>query len=74
VEDYSRISIFIPVLDDVLGDIESRFNNKFLKNLYIKELVSSNISTKNMDGLKELSINIAEVLQPFCDENLEIIS
>jgi hypothetical protein len=27
-----------------------------------------------MDDLKEFSINIAEVLQSFCEENLEIIS
>jgi hypothetical protein len=69
-----RLSIFIPLVDDVLGDIESRFNSKCFQNLYINELLSSNLNTKNMDDLKVLSFNIAEVLEPFCEENVQIIS
>jgi hypothetical protein len=32
------------------------------------------ISTTNMDDLKKLNFSIAEVLQPFCKENFQIIS
>lgn len=73
-EEYYRISIYIPLLDDVLTDMNTRFNGRFFKNLYINEIIPSKIENKNVDELKELSLKIGDILVSFTDEISGVIS
>ena len=71
-EEYFRISIFVPLLDDVIADMGAR--EKFFEKLFVNQVLPLKICSHSNESLQQLSKNIAEVIIPFCDDNVELIA
>ena len=66
-EEYYRRSIYVPMLDNVLMDINTRFNEKFFKKLFVNEILTSQVEKKTPGELKELGLRLGNILLPFID-------
>lgn len=72
--DYFKISIFIPLLDDVIQDLQFRFNSDTFTALEINSLIPSHILQKSQTELTTTKNNILKYLSKFTYENNELIS
>lgn len=72
--DYFRISIYIPLLDDVIEDLKFRFSSELFTILDITNLIPFNILKKEDIDYETIKKNIAKYLSQFTNESNEIIS
>lgn len=61
-EDYFRITVYIPLLDNIIDDLENRFNDSTMLIFDFNVLVPDVLVTKNTNEISEITKNIARYL------------
>lgn len=73
-EEYFRVSIFIPLLENIFQDLEFRFNSDLFKILDINNFIPTNVLKQSDIGLAPLVSNVAEYLSKFKNDSVDFFS
>lgn len=72
-EEYYRRNIFIPLLDNIIQDLEFRFSQKVFDILEINNLIPTVLLKKTDDEIKVIKENVSQYLQNFENQSKEYI-
>uniref|UniRef100_A0A6P7FUL7 Uncharacterized protein LOC114334311 n=1 Tax=Diabrotica virgifera virgifera TaxID=50390 RepID=A0A6P7FUL7_DIAVI len=74
-EKYFRVSVFIPVLENIFQDLEFRFNSDLFEILdIINNLIPVNVLNQSDNDLKFLVKKVSEYLSKFRNDSVEFLS
>lgn len=72
-ETYFRVRIYIPLLENVIEDLNFRFNQKVYNSFELAGLVPSEIRKISKNEIEKLVKNTAEYLGPLLEEDKELL-
>ncbi|XP_050500951.1 uncharacterized protein LOC126880918 [Diabrotica virgifera virgifera] len=73
-EEYFRVSVFIPLLENIFQDLEFRFNSDLFEILDINNLIPVNVLNQSDNNLKFLVKKVSEYLGKFRNDSVEFLS
>ena len=73
IQKYYRVSIFIPLLENILEDLSFRFTKILFDALEVNTLLPKYFNLKSVGEIKRLKVRMSHFLQPFLHENVDFI-
>ena len=73
-EEYYKVSLFIPLLDNIIQDLKFRFSSELFQILDINNFIPVNILNLKQEDLMPIIINVSEYLAKFKSVSVQLLS